>query len=117
MDEVEIAEEFHRNTSTYFLDGLEYESVFALLIHWRDNDIAPDREITALRKLFEDDFNFEVTTFPIPSQGGQQRLALEISSIVYQWSSKLNSLIIIYYAGHCFISETGEARWAGYVSR
>lgn len=112
MDEVEIVEEFYRNTSTYFSNGVEYESVFVLLIYWRDNDIAPDHEIAALRKLFEGDYNFEVTTFPIPTQGGQQRLALEISSFVYQWSNKLNSLIIIYYAGHCFISEKGEARWA-----
>jgi hypothetical protein len=93
LEEVKIAEEFYRNTSTYFSNGLEYESVFALLIHWRDNDIAPDHEIAALRKLFEDDYNFEVATFPIPTHGGQQRLALEISSIVYQWSNKLNSLI------------------------
>lgn len=112
MDAGQLAQDFSKSTSTYFSNRSEYESVYALLIYWKENDIGPEDELTALRKLFEDDFNFKVTTFPIPSERGQQLLNYELSDFVSQWSKKLQSLIIVYYAGHCFTSETGEARWA-----
>ncbi|KAI9659825.1 MAG: hypothetical protein M1821_001176 [Bathelium mastoideum] len=112
MAEVETVEHIAKTASETFSEGLEYESVYALLIYWKESDLNPEEEISVLRALFEKDFNYMVTTFPIPTNGGQQRLNLEICQFVSQWSNKPNTLIIVYYTGHCSTSEKGEARWA-----
>jgi hypothetical protein len=115
MNESKIVEEFTKTTSTYFSDRVDYDSVYALLVSWKDNDLAPDNEIAELRKVLESDYNFKAHGYSIASEGAQQGLNLEISSCVAQWSTKLNTLVIIYYAGHCFSSEKGETMWAAYA--
>lgn len=84
MDEAQVALDFSRSTATYFPNRVEYESVYVHLVHWKENDLALGSELTALRKLFEDDFKFNVTTFAIPPERGQQLLNYELSSFVSQ---------------------------------
>lgn len=110
--ELEIVQDFSNSAGTYFSGRVEHESVHVLLTFWEINDVKPEKEIDALHKLFEDGFNFSVTRFPIPSKGSQLRLNRDLSDFLSRFADRENTLIIMYYAGHCFKGPKGEARWA-----
>ncbi|KAL1631908.1 hypothetical protein SLS56_004113 [Neofusicoccum ribis] len=114
MDAEKFESQFRETTSTYFADRNEYKTVHVLITYWIENDLGLEEELESLRKIFEDDYHFAVTTFPIPLEGSQRRLNTEISNFIDKWSQELDSLVIIYYAGHCFRSEKGEACWAAF---
>ncbi|KAM7211284.1 hypothetical protein V8F06_013341 [Rhypophila decipiens] len=96
-----------------------YTEVHALLISWADNDFGKplDDEITNLRAVLENEYNYSsVTTFSIPTENAHRRLNREISSFVEDYSSSSDSLIIIYYGGHCGPNSKNakEAEWAAF---
>jgi hypothetical protein len=112
MAEKQLVDDFTQTASTYFAERIEYESVQCLIIYWAENDLGPDQEIQKVRRVFENDYRFPTTTFPIPTKGGQSRLNYEISGLVKDHAEKPNTLIIVYYAGHGYTSTDQEACWA-----
>ncbi|KAF4962743.1 hypothetical protein FSARC_9191 [Fusarium sarcochroum] len=95
-----------------------YTQVHVLLIAWEDSDLKDiESEIRDLRAVFEQDYHYSsVSYFPIPVKGSPRaRLNKEISSFVEEQSFPHDSLIIIYYAGHCGPDSQGQAEWAAYV--
>ncbi|KAG5660856.1 hypothetical protein KAF25_002499 [Fusarium avenaceum] len=115
MADDEIAETF-KTTIGADLQA-PYSHVHVLMIAWADNDLeGVDKEIEDLRAIFEKEYNYNsVTFFPIPIRGSPwMRLNVEISSFIEEKSSLLNSLAIIYYAGHCGPDAHGNAEWAAF---
>lgn len=98
-----------------------YSQVNVLLISWAENDLGGgvEEEIGDLRGVFEKDYNYSsVVTFPIPVDGSQQRrLNTEISSFVENRCRSCDSLVIIYYAGHCSANAQGQAEWAAFEEK
>lgn len=91
----------------------QYTQVHVLLITWADNDLQDvDREIRELREVFETDYCYSsVSYFRIPDKKSQARLNFEISNFVYNQSQGSDSLIIVYYAGHCGPDNEDKAEW------
>jgi hypothetical protein len=115
MADHNIAESF-KNTIGADLQA-SYTHVHVLMIAWADNDLdGVDKEIEDLRAVFEKEYNYNsVTFFPIPIQGSSwARLNVEVSSFIEEKSTPLNSLAIIYYAGHCGPDAQGKAEWAAF---
>ncbi|KAF1353283.1 hypothetical protein BDV97DRAFT_346225 [Delphinella strobiligena] len=112
MTEVQIANDFAESASRHLAERLEYDSMSVLLIYWKENDLHPDSELQDLRRLFEKKFNFTVTSFPIPPTKSEQRLNYQLAAFVADYCHASRSLIIVYYADHCFSSPKGEAQWA-----
>ncbi|OIW24415.1 hypothetical protein CONLIGDRAFT_685394 [Coniochaeta ligniaria NRRL 30616] len=94
-----------------------YSEVHVLLTSWAENDLGRgvEQEILDLRAVFEKEYNYNCASFPIPVDGSQQRrLNAELSSFVENQSRSSDSLIIIYYAGHCSANAQGQAEWAAF---
>jgi len=111
-----VSRDFRDKASTYFSTRQDYISVHAILLHWREHDIDKlEQEVSAFRKLLED-AQYYVTTLLIPTDGTQQQtLNLEIAAFVKTKSHRPDSLIIVYYAGHCNPTSGGRAEWASSV--
>ncbi|KAF4471552.1 HET-s domain [Fusarium albosuccineum] len=113
MADHDIAESFKATIGPSLQSS--YAEVHVLLLAWADHDLGDiDSEIRDLRSVFEQDYNYSsVSFFQIPSNGSQRaRLNTEISTFVEQKSSRHDSLIIVYYAGHCSADAQGQAEWA-----
>lgn len=109
----EIAQKFSDNSATYLAERIEYSSVHSLLLFWKVNDVKPEGEIDTLKELFEKEFKYTVSLFPIPIDGTQlSALNLEISRLVASRCDRPDTLVIVYYAGHCDAGPQGEARWS-----
>ncbi|KAG5796263.1 hypothetical protein H9Q69_004689 [Fusarium xylarioides] len=94
-----------------------YDQVHVLLISWEEHDLGDvDSEIRDLRAIFEQDYHYSsVVFFHIPVKGSSRaRLNREISSFVEEQSFPQDSLIIVYYAGHCSPNAQGQAEWAAF---
>ncbi|KAF1998958.1 hypothetical protein P154DRAFT_494309 [Amniculicola lignicola CBS 123094] len=116
--EADVVETFRDSINQYFLHRSDYVSVHALLISWSENDISPEQEIRNLRRVLEADYQYQVTALSIPTNGQfddpQLRLNVEISSFIECSSHRRDSLIIIYYAGHCSADKAGRAQWSAF---
>ena len=58
--------------------------------------------------------NYIATLYPIDAADGRQQQLLDykISLFIKDYSNPPDTLIIIYYAGHCYADKDREARWA-----
>ncbi len=113
--EAEFSKQFYQNSKRFFSERVDYATVTALLLYWKENDIGPEQELDTIRKLFEQDFGFSSLTFSIPSHRAQQELNREISAFVSNYSNQVDSLILVYYAGHGEVNGDGKSVWAAYV--
>jgi len=115
MADTGLVEAFNSSIGTNLSNP--YIHVHVLLISWAENDLGAGikEEILNLRTVFERDYDYCCVSFPIPVDGSQQRrLNTEISNFVEHQSASTDSLIIIYYAGHCSPNAHGQAQWAAY---
>jgi hypothetical protein len=78
-----VSGDFRGRESNYFSTRQDYSSVHAILLYWRDHDIEGlEKEVEAFRELLEE-FQYDVTTWPIPTDGAQQqKLNCEIASLL-----------------------------------
>ncbi|KAG6353630.1 hypothetical protein INS49_005338 [Diaporthe citri] len=116
MEEVDFVRDFKSGVRDYFTHKTEYSQVQAVLIAWSENDVGPEQELKDLRAVFEKDYQFSVSTFNIPNHGSSPgaKLNLEIASLVDTKCNHSDSLVIIYYAGHCGPDKHGNAEWAAF---
>ncbi|KAL9094149.1 MAG: hypothetical protein Q9165_003564 [Trypethelium subeluteriae] len=120
--EENFVEEFKQSSQHYFAERIEYTSAKALLLYWKDHDLDAvepaepsatlSSELQALRVLLEQDLNFSTCTFEIPTEHSQQLLNAELSKFVATSSVEADTLILLYYAGHCDSGIDGKARWS-----
>ncbi|KAI0387562.1 hypothetical protein F5Y04DRAFT_240505 [Hypomontagnella monticulosa] len=109
-NENDIVNSFYDNTRSYFPGHDPYTNVRVLMLWWAGTDLKIDKEVKVLAKLFKDEFRYDVTNFVIPSNGEQNKeLSRELMGLNEQLGT--DSLLIIYYAGHCKADEKGYAQW------
>ena len=115
--EQDISREFVKHSQSFFSDRIHYEAVTALLLYWEENDVKPKREVDSLRHLFEHDLGYGTVTLEIRTRSASASLELnrEIATFIAQHSAQADTLIVIYYAGHCYEDESGRAQWAACV--
>lgn len=107
---------FEASVGTYFRTKQPYSQVHVLCIHWEKDDIFPVAEIERLRGCFEKGYGYTVATLALPNDDTREmRLISEIVDFVKQYSKEEDSLIVLYYAGHCSPNDEGSAEWAAYV--
>ncbi|KAK8122861.1 hypothetical protein PG984_011531 [Apiospora sp. TS-2023a] len=111
VTESEFIESFKKRTGDNFAKDGAYSSVKALLITWSENDLFPDKEVGALFVLLKTNFNYEVESFKIPSDDTAV-YALHKRIFEAGQQTATDSLLIVYYAGHCGKDERGNAQWA-----
>lgn len=115
-DEHDIVDSFQTGVGAFFSSRQVYTQVHVLLIHWKESDVHPEKEIDELRECFEQGFKYTVASLALPVDGTQQRrLNREIVEFVDNQSIVEDSLIMVYYAGHCAANKHGLAEWAAYV--
>lgn len=116
--EDEILEEYRDSIGTYFSNRLQYINVVVAILYWQESDLNIAGEIQRLRNVFEHEYKYHVLDdFAIPfAATAQQALGFYLASTVAQHLDQSNTLLIVYYAGHCYYTEDGQdARWFAYV--
>ena len=95
-----LADELSQSLQSGFLHSGEYDSVNVLLVYWEDDDLGCLEEINAVKLFFEDVLQYNVHIRPIPTMRSQAALQSDLSQFVLLYGSTVQSLLIIYYAGH-----------------
>jgi hypothetical protein len=112
-----VTSTFENTVGSYFRTKQPYSQVHVLCIYWEKNDISPDTEIEHLRDCLEQGYGYTVATLALPNDDTREmRLITEIVDFVKQYSKEEDSLIALYYAGHCGSNKDGLAEWAAYVN-
>ncbi|KAI0134586.1 hypothetical protein BJ170DRAFT_206258 [Xylariales sp. AK1849] len=79
---------------------VRYSKVAVLMLSWEDGDIRDtSSEFVRLRKVFKDEFHYEVEEWPIPPKKSVGRLSARVQQFVDTYD-KPDNLLIVYYAGH-----------------
>jgi len=84
-----------------------YGHVHVLLMRWEHDDLGVAPEVDALATVFHRDFGFDVSQLTIPIDDPIRRL----NHAVLDWVDAYDcdgSLLILYYAGHGQISDSGR---------
>jgi hypothetical protein len=112
----EFTSTFEATVGSYFPAKQPYSQVHVLCVHWEKNDIFPISEIERLRACLEGRYGYKAATLALPNDDTRElRLITEIVDFVKQYSTVEDSLIILYYAGHCGRNKDGLAEWAAYI--
>ncbi|MCJ1378594.1 hypothetical protein MMC17_001693 [Xylographa soralifera] len=99
-DEQVVVTDFQETTRDYWATRDDYDTVNAILLCWKDDDLKVRPEVDRLQELFEKDFNFKTRIDQIPSESPPAQLQFELAAFVKQFSLQRKSLTIVYYAGH-----------------
>ncbi|KAL8967087.1 MAG: hypothetical protein Q9183_003074 [Haloplaca sp. 2 TL-2023] len=79
-----------------------YHKVEVLMLFWKATDMDTENEVNDLQAVFERDFGFNVTLTQLDAKL-EKCLQVQINAVVASWvyeHSGLNTLLIVYYAGH-----------------
>ncbi|POS85393.1 hypothetical protein EPUL_002284 [Erysiphe pulchra] len=86
-----------------------YTSVSVLLLRWED-DQGVENDLLQLKKLFEEQYNFRIETWCIPTCSDPcTNLTAELSR--HLGYGRLDHLWIIYYSGYGIVSSDNELYW------
>ncbi|KAH7304373.1 hypothetical protein BKA65DRAFT_579227, partial [Rhexocercosporidium sp. MPI-PUGE-AT-0058] len=87
-----------------------YSQVFVLLISWqtRDPNLPVEQEISALRKVLEDCYHYDVEEYQIPDINSHLEVSDNFNSFVKVGNNSSSHLKIVYYAGHSRLSRSKE---------
>ena len=91
-----------------------YTSAYALLLYWGDDDLGVASEATSLKRVFEEQYNFETDTYLIPSIDAEQLLVQRIFEFRKKHATPEN-LLIVYYGGHAEQAEHDHCVWRRFV--
>lgn len=91
-----------------------YSMVYVLLICWKTGDpkLPVQREISELRKVFEQIYHYEIEEFSIPDSDSHAAVSEKINAFVKVNDNSGDDLKIVYYAGHSRLSRTKELIWS-----
>ncbi|KAL8895639.1 MAG: hypothetical protein Q9192_003523 [Flavoplaca navasiana] len=107
-EELEVT--FNKTIEGHYRHGKTgYKRVGVLFITWAEDDMqCRETEVDALRKLFDEDFNYETDYFLIPEARWQTALQKRIADLFYEYDSP-DCLTIIYYGGHGYVGEESKS--------
>lgn len=91
-----------------------YTSVHVLLLRWAEDDLNVQEELTTLKRVFEDQFNFAAEQWDIPGLDSiQATRALQKKLYDFQDTHQgEDELLIVYYGGHGDPDRRGRSIWA-----
>ncbi|KAL8986001.1 MAG: hypothetical protein Q9205_000426 [Flavoplaca limonia] len=107
-EELEVT--FNKTIEGHYRHGKTgYKRVGVLFITWAEDDMqCRETEVDALRKLFDEDFNYETDYFLIPKARWQTALQKRIADLFYEYDSP-DCLTIIYYGGHGYVGKESKS--------
>lgn len=88
-----------------------YKKVQVLLLFWITDDLFILPELEDLEQCFRDDYHFDTTIFPIPSENSHLELLMKIGSTIKEEESN-ETLFIIYYGGNARIDARSQTIWS-----
>ncbi|KAM5353639.1 hypothetical protein ACJ41O_000289 [Fusarium nematophilum] len=87
-----------------------YTDVSVLLLRW-DEDESVDEDLVALEQVFQKQYKFRTERWQIPTVPNPSiKLGVQMASFLEH--ARANQLLIIYYAGHGYVSSDGQLFWA-----
>lgn len=98
-------------------DESRYKSVHVLLLCWEDGDpqLPVEQELDELRHVFDECYHFATETWKIPSKNAHRALSKKITEFVEIEDDCRDSLKIVYYGGHGFLSSSRQLMWSKYA--
>jgi hypothetical protein len=81
---------------------IRYSKVQVLTLRWEDDDLGVVTELNALDHVFADLYHYEVQTYSIPSEKPDKAIKRRILDFLEH--DGLETLLILYYAGHAISS-------------
>lgn len=96
--------------------GKPHRQAAVLMLSWAEelDDLHTQGEISELRTVFEELFNYQVMERKL---SGTKKAGLEIAKHLIDFVTEYDAesaLLIVYYAGHGIPGERGELHFAGY---
>jgi hypothetical protein len=89
-----------------------YSAVNVLMLRWEtETSLSVVEEMDELARVFSGLYSFTVNTFLIPSEKPQRKLSQRIMNLLED-EDDAETLQIIYYSGHSFLSNSGEIIWS-----
>ncbi|KAL8789317.1 MAG: hypothetical protein Q9213_001240 [Squamulea squamosa] len=76
-----------------------YTSVHVLLLRWAEDDLNVQQELSTLKGVFENQYNFATEQWDIPSQNPTRALQAKLYDFQICHQSE-DELLIVYYGGH-----------------
>jgi Caspase domain len=83
-------------------------------LYWADDDLGVASEAIDLKRVFEEQYNFETDTYLIPSVDAEQLLMQRIFEFRKEHATPEN-LLIVYYGGHAEQAEHDHCIWRRFV--
>lgn len=90
----------------------KYSSAHVLLLRWQDDDLGVSDESEALAEMFAEQYHFEISVGLIPSESPSRWLSRKILNFIEVDDDSRQTLKIVWYGGHSFISESKQCMWA-----
>ncbi|CZR61772.1 uncharacterized protein PAC_11669 [Phialocephala subalpina] len=90
----------------------KYSSAHVLLLRWQEDDLGVSDEAEALAEVFAEQYHFEVSVGLIPSDSPSRWLSRKILNFIEVDDDSHQTLKIVWYGGHSFISESKQCMWA-----
>ncbi|KAM0236768.1 hypothetical protein ACHAPO_004809 [Fusarium lateritium] len=87
-----------------------YTDVSVLLLRWEDDETV-DEDLVALEQVLQKQYKYRTEKWHIPTVPNPSiKLGVQMASFLEH--AKANHLLIIYYAGHGYVSSDGQLFWA-----
>lgn len=81
-------------------------------MRWENGEWGFERELDALRRVFQEDYGFDTTTWIIPSNESSQYGVMSNALSFIRDFDNSDNLFILYYAGHGLINRYRQSTWA-----
>ncbi|KAF4969248.1 hypothetical protein FSARC_3501 [Fusarium sarcochroum] len=87
-----------------------YTDVSVLLLRWEEDE-SVDEDLAALEQVFQKQYKYRTERWHIPTVPNPSiKLGVQMASFLEH--ARANHLLIIYYAGHGYVSPDGQLFWA-----
>ncbi|KAF5021862.1 hypothetical protein F66182_6089 [Fusarium sp. NRRL 66182] len=87
-----------------------YTGVSVLLLRWEEDE-SVDEDLAALEQVFQKQYKYRTERWHIPTVPNPSiKLGVQMASFLEH--ARANHLLIIYYAGHGYVSSDGQLFWA-----
>lgn len=88
-----------------------YREAHVLLLSWEGDNLGTISEVTELRNVFSNIYNFQTEEWKIPSGKSHYSLTMKIGKFITDYE-KADSLLIVYYGGHGAMNDNRQCVWS-----
>ncbi|KAK4455240.1 guanine nucleotide exchange factor subunit rich, partial [Podospora aff. communis PSN243] len=94
-----VAKQIHSAAAEAWDRRFQYKNVFALLLHWQDDDLQVAPEVAALASTFRNVYHYATETWRIPTLKPDWDIKERLIRFLRANDAE-GHLVIFYYAGH-----------------